>query len=154
MPVMQNIKTPIVKGDFLSLVFNFINNLFDSARALYLFSQSLYFKVLTPEAWHLKTPLCFYLNSSSSTSSQMIWLIVICASCIRAVTDDGTIRDRSAHLANSPLLPPVKQIVLSPISFAFFIARSTFFALPLVDMPMAISPGLARASNCRENTIS
>ena len=53
-----------------------------------------------------------------------------------------------------PPVKPVKPIVFSPISFAFFRPSITFGELPDVEIAKAISPSLPKPSICLLNTYS
>ena len=54
---------------------------------------------------------------------------------------EGTIRDISAAFARGPPSPPVRAIAFRPFCFACFIPATTFFAFPLVDIPIVLHGG-------------
>ena len=73
---------------------------------------------------------------------------------IRAVVFDGTISIGSARPTSCSPSLPVSAAGTTPISRAVSSARVTFRLWPDVEIPMATSPGLQRASTWRANTVS
>ena len=76
--------------------------------------------------------------------------IIMWASCILAVSFDGTIMQMSHNSAIFPPFPPVKPTENIFLSLLVFIAFTMFSEFPEVDMPTKISPSQPCAAICLE----
>src|SRR6185437_14925703 len=90
--------------------------------------------------------------SPCSRAAHSICPSMMCISCIRAVTEDGTTSATSHKGFAAPPSPPSSPIVMRPRSRATVSARSTFSLRPEVEIATATSPLRPSASICRENT--
>ena len=72
--------------------------------------------------------------SLSSRSSQIVWPMVMCISCIRGVDLVGTHKQRSHTARILPPVSPVRPMIAALHSRAASIARRIFALLPLVEI--------------------
>ena len=93
-------------------------------------------------------------TSLSSKSSQIVWPIVMCISCIRGVDLQGTHKQRSHTARMRPPVSPVRPMTVTSHWRAASTARRIFGLLPLVDIASSTSPGRACAVSSRANTCS
>ena len=73
---------------------------------------------------------------------------------MRGVESEFTTIEKSTLFIIVPPLLPNNAIVIAPFCFAVVIPFSTFFELPLVEIPITMSPLTTKLSHCLLKTTS